>query len=118
MVNPNESYLDILIHNNQTIITEGKTEIYYIDGRTHIELLISAGNKIGNPYHTYNLNIIEPTSGNIIMSYECFIDKANQTNSIILNDTDLTGTYINISWDGRIDSNNYFTNIYSRLIVK
>lgn len=118
MPNPNEPFLDILIHNNATVTMYGKTIDYYIDSKTHIELLISVGNRIGNPYFTYNLNIIEPASGKIISSYEAFCDKSNQTNSIVLNELDVTGTYINISWDGRIDSNNYFTNVYSRFIVK
>jgi len=118
MVNPNEPFLDILIQDNATVTISGKTINYYIDSKTHIELLISVGNKIGNPYYTYNLNVVEPTSGKAISSYEAFCDQSNQTNTILLSEEDVTGTYINISWDGRIDVNNYFINVYSRLIVK
>lgn len=118
MPNPNEPWLDILIQNNATVTGSGQTINYYVDGRTHIELLISVGNKVGNPILKYCINVVEPSNNKMIMCYEAVLDQNSQTNSIVIKEEDVSGTYINISWFGMLNVNNYFTNVYSRLVVK
>jgi hypothetical protein len=116
--NPNEPWIDILLQNNLTVMTAGNSVNYYIDGKTHVELLIAVGTKVGNPLYTYSLNVVEPTSNKVIFKYDAFCDQSNQTNAILLDEKDVTGTYVSVSWDGRIGPNDYFTNVFSRLIVK
>jgi hypothetical protein len=116
--NPNEPWIDELLQNNVTVTGAGNSISYYIDGKTHVELLISVGTKVGNPLYTYSLNVIEPTSGKVIFKYDAFCDQSNQTNAILLDEKNISGTHVSVSWDGRIDQNNYFTNVYSRLVVK
>ena len=119
----NEPIVDVLILNNATINTSGSSAYIGIKGAKHIDLLIDLETITGTPNITFHIKVIERSSGGsatppkVIRTYDGNSLGAAGTDYITIDGLTL-GDTIQVTWDGTLDSSNYFSNVYVRLIAK
>ena len=112
--------LDELILNNETIDSSGESAVLNIRGAKHVDVLIYVGTPTGNPSITFHLQIIEPTSGKAIKVYDGNNLTAEGPDCITIDGSNgsTLGTHIKITWDGTLDSSNYFSGCFVRVVAK
>jgi len=109
--------LDQLILNNATIDSEGESNILNIRGAKHVDVLIYVGAPTGSPNITFHLQVIEPTSGKVIRTYDGNQLTGEGADWITVDGLTL-GTHIKVTWDGTLDSSNYFSGCFVRIVAK
>lgn len=118
VVHRTEPILNELLFEDATINSPGSSINYEIKGATHVDVLIKVGNAIGSPSLQFHLNVIEPSSGAVIRTYDGSTLTASDSVDYITVDGLTLGTHINLSWDGTLDSSNYFDGVYVRIVAK
>jgi len=109
--------LDELIKNNETIDAAGESETYNIGAAKHVDVLIYVGAVTGSPSITFHLQVIEPTSGKVIRTYDGSQLTAEGADYITVDGLTL-GTHVKVTWDGTLDSSNYFSGCFVRIVAK
>jgi len=109
--------LDKLILNDATIDSAGESDILKIKGAKHVDVLIYVGAPTGSPSITFHLQVIEPSSGKVIRTYDGNQLTAEGADWITVDGLTL-GTHIKITWDGTLDSSNYFSGCFVRVVAK
>ena len=110
--------LNVLVLEGHTINSSGESDTYIIGGAKHVDVLIEVGTATGSPSLQFHLNVVNPFTGTIIRTYDgSTLTSSNSTDYITVDGLTL-GTHINLSWDGTLDSSNYFDGVYVILIAK
>jgi len=109
--------LDQPILNNATIDSAGESDILNIRGAKHVDVLIYVGAPTGSPDITFHLQVIEPTSGKVIRTYDGNQLTGEGADWITVDGLTL-GTHIKVTWDGTLDSSNYFSGCFVRVVAK
>jgi len=109
--------VDELIKNNETIDAAGESSVYNIRGAKHVDVLIYVGTPTGSPSITFHLQVIEPTSGKVIRTYDGSSLTAEGPDYITVDGLTL-GTHVKVTWDGTLDTSNYFTGCFVRIVAK
>ena len=109
--------VDDLILNNATIDSAGESDIYNIRGAKHVDVLIYVGAPTGSPSITFHLQVIEPTSGKVIRTYDGNQLTAEGADWITVDGLTL-GTHVKVTWDGTLDASNYFSGCFVRIVAK
>ena len=109
--------LDELIKNNETIDAAGESSVYNIRGAKHVDVLIYVGATTGSPSITFHLQVIEPTSGKVIRTYDGSQLTAEGADYITVDGLTL-GTHVKVTWDGTLDTSNYFSGCFVRIVAK
>jgi len=110
--------LDQLILNNATIDSAGESDILNIRGAKHVDVLIYVGTPTGSPNITFHLQVIEPTSGKVIRTYDGTNLTTEGSDYITVGDSGTLGTHVKVTWDGTLDSSNYFSGCFVRIVAK
>jgi len=118
VVHRTEPILNELLFEDATINSPGSSINYEVKGAIHVDVLIKVGNAIGSPSLQFHLNVIEPSSGAVIRTYDGSTLTASDSVDYITVDGLTLGTHINLSWDGTLDSSNYFDGVYVRIVAK
>ena len=114
LINP---LVDTLILNNATIDAAGESDVIEIKGAKHVDVLIYVGTPTGSPSVTFHLQVIEPTSGKVIRTYDGNTLSAEGADYIMV-DGLMLGTHVKVTWDGTLDASNYFSGCFVRLVAK
>jgi len=109
--------VDVAVLSNATINAPGNSDNIDIKGSKHVDVLIVVGTPTGSPDVTFHLNVIEQSSGEVIRTYDGNQLTAAGTDYITMDDL-TSADYINISWDGTLDTSSYFDGCYVRVITK
>jgi len=110
--------LSKLILNNVTIDSAGESDILNIRGAKHVDVLIYVGAPTGSPNITFHLQVIEPTSGKVIRTYDGTNLTTEGSDYITVGDSGTLGTHVKVTWDGTLDSSNYFSGCFVRIVAK
>lgn len=110
--------LDDLIHNNATVNSTGQSDSLAVKGAKHIDVLIRVGSMTGSPTIQFHVDVIEPTSGAVIRTYDGTSISAADTSDWITVDGLTLGTYVKVRWDGTLDTSNYFSGVFCRIVAK
>jgi len=110
--------LNNLIHNNATVNSTGQSDSLEIKGAKHIDVLIRVGSITGSPTIQFHVDVIEPTSGAVIRTYDGTSISAANTSDYITIDGLTLGTHVRVSWDGTLDASNYFSGVFCRIVAK
>ena len=110
--------LNNLIHNNATVNSTGQSDSLEIKGAKHIDVLIRVGSITGSPTIQFHVDVIEPTSGAVIRTYDGTSINAANTSDYITIDGLTLGTHVRVSWDGTLDASNYFSGVFCRIVAK
>ena len=114
LINP---LLDVEILDNVTIDAAGSSSNYAVKTSKHADLLIKVGAATGSPSITFHVEVIEPTSGAVIRTYDGNSLSAAGADWVTIDNLTM-GTYLKVTWDGTLDASDYFSNCYARLITK
>jgi len=113
-----EPTLDTLVLNNATVNSSGDSGNLTIKGAKHVDVLIRVGGITGSPSIQFHLQVIEPTSGAVIRTYDgTSITTANTSDYINVDGLTL-GTTVKVTWDGTLDDSNYFSGVFCRVVAK
>ena len=110
--------LDDLIHNNATVNSTGQSDSLAVKGAKHIDVLIRVGSMTGSPTIQFHVDVIEPTSGAVIRTYDGTSISAADTSDWITVDGLTLGTHVKVRWDGTLDTSNYFSGVFCRIVAK
>jgi len=113
--------LDRLVISGTTINSSGNSDTYYIGSAKHIDVLIRVGAETGTATIQFHLQVIEPTSGAVIRTYDGTAITDGNTSDYITVDGLTLGTHVKVTWDnggGTLDASNYFDNVYCRIVAK
>jgi hypothetical protein len=109
--------LDSLVLNNSTITASGSTGNLSIRGAKHVDVLIYVGTATGTPSITFSLEIIEPTSDQVIRTYNGSSLTTEGADYITVDGLTL-GTTTKVTYDGVLNGSNYFSGVYCRVVAK
>lgn len=112
--------LDRLILENATVNSASNSDTFYVGSAKHADCLIYLGGETGTATIQFHVDVIEPSSGQVIRTYDGTEMTAVGADYITIDGLTL-GTAIRVSWDagtGTLDASNYFTGVYCRLVAK
>ena len=110
--------LDNLIHNNATVDSTGQSDSLAVKGAKHVDVLIRVGSMTGSPTIQCHVDVIEPTSGAVIRTYDGTSISAADTSDWITVDGLTLGTHVKVRWSGTLDASNYFSGVFCRIVAK
>ena len=110
--------LDNLIHNNATVDSTGQSDSLAVKGAKHVDVLIRVGSMTGSPTIQFHVDVIEPSSGAVIRTYDGTSINAADTSDYITIDGLTLGTHVKVRWSGTLDASNYFSGVFCRIVAK
>jgi len=110
--------LNKLIHNNATVNSTGQSDSLAVKGAKHVDVLIRVGSMTGSPTIQFHVDVIEPSSGAVIRTYDGTSINAADTSDYITIDGLTLGTHVKVRWSGTLDASNYFSGVFCRIVAK